>query len=93
MNIEELEFEELNELAHKTGDFEHIVKHELDEFFEMLSGDNYDPQDIANMIFYGDYSPLDDYAGFDGNGNIETMNREQYEEEIEALREELEEYL
>ena len=93
MNIEELGFEELNELAHESGDFEHIVKWELDEFFEMLSEYNYDPQDIANMIFYGDYSPLDDYAGFDGDGNIETMNREQYEEEIEALREELEEYL
>ena len=93
MNIEELEFEELNELAHESGDFEHIVKWELDEFFEMLSEYNYDPQDIANMIFYGDYSPLDDYAGFDGDGNIETMNKEQYEEEIEDLREELEEYL
>ena len=93
MNIEELEFEELNELAHETGDFEHIVKWELDEFFEMLSEYNYDPQDIANMIFYGDYSPLDDYAGFDGDGNIETMSRKQYEKEIEDLREELEEYL
>lgn len=93
MNIEELEFEELNELAHETGDFEHIVKWELDEFFEMLKELDYDPQDIANMIFYGDYSPIDDYAGFDGNGNIETMNRKQYEKEIEDLREELEEYL
>ena len=93
MNIEELGFEELNELAHETGDFDHIVKHELDEFFEMLSEYDYDPQDIANMIFFGDYSPFDDYAGFDGNGNIETMNREQYEEEIEALKEDLEEYL
>ena len=93
MNIEELEFEELNRLAHETRDFEHIVKWELDEFFEMLSEHNYDPQDIANMIFYGDYSPIDDYAGFDGDGNIETMNREQYEEEIEDLKEELEEYL
>lgn len=93
MNIEELEFEELNELAHETGDFEHIVKWELDEFFEMLSERNYDTQEVANMVFYGDYSPLDDYAGFDGDGNIETMNKEQYEEEIEALKEELEEYL
>ena len=90
MNIEELEFEELNELAHETGDFEHIVKWELDEFFEMLSGSN---QDIANMIYYGSYSPFDDYAGFDGDGNIETMSKEQYEEEIEDLREDLEEYL
>ena len=93
MNIEELEFEELNELAHETGDFEHIVKWELDEFFEMLKELDYDPQDIANMIFYGDYSPIDDYAGFDGNGNIETMNRKQYEKEIEDLREDLEDYL
>ena len=93
MNIEELEFEELNRLAHESGDFDHIVKHELDEFFEMLSGCNYDPQNVANMIYFGDYSPFDDYAGFDGYGNIETMNRKQYEEEIEALREELEEYL
>ena len=93
MNIEELSIEELTELAHETGDFEHIVKWELDEFFEMLSERNYDPQDIANMIYFGGYSPFDDYAGFDGYGNIETMNREQYEKEIEDLREDLEEYL
>lgn len=93
MNIEELGFEELNELAHETGDFEHIVKWELDEFFEILSEHNYDTQDIANMIYYGSYSPFDDYAGFDGDGNIETMSKEQYEEEIEDLREDLEEYL
>ena len=93
MNIEELGFEELNELAHETGDFEHIVKWELDEFFEMLKELDYDPQNIANMIYFGGYSPFDDYAGFDGYGNIETMNREQYEKEIEDLREELEEYL
>lgn len=93
MNIEELGFEELNELAHESGDFDHIVKHELDEFFEMLKELDYDPQDIVNMIYFGAYSPFDDYAGFDGNGNIETMNKEQYEKEIEALREDLEEYL
>lgn len=93
MNIEELEFEELNRLAHERGDFEHIVKWELDEFFEMLSERNYDPQDIANMIYFGAYSPFDYYAGFDGDGNIETMNREQYEKEIEDLREDLEYYL
>ena len=51
MNIEELGFEELNELAHETGDFEHIVKWELDEFFEMLKELDYDPQNVANMIF------------------------------------------
>ena len=93
MNIEELEFEELNRLAHERGDFEHIVKWELDEFFEMLSERNYDPQDIANMIYFGAYSPFDYYAGFDGDGNIETMHRERYEEEIEDLKVELEEYL
>lgn len=93
MNIEELGFEELNELAHESGDFDHIVKHELDEFFEMLKELDYDPQNVANMIYYGSYSPIDDYAGFDGNGNIETMSRKQYEKEIEDLREDLEYYL
>lgn len=93
MNIEELSFEELNELAHETGDFEHIVKWELDDFFEVLNEQNYDPQNIANMIFYGDYSPSDYYAGFDGNGNIETMDEEQYKKEIEDLREDLKDYL
>lgn len=93
MNIEELSFEELNRLAHESGDFDHIVKHELDDFFEVLNEQNYDAQDIANMIFYGDYSPFDYYAGFDSNGNIETMNRKQYEKEIEDLREDLKDYL
>ena len=46
---------------------------ELGDFFDKFMS-NCDPQEIANSVFYGSYSPGDQWATFDGNGNIETFN-------------------
>lgn len=41
------------------------------EFDELMTGFN--PSDLVNMIFYGDYSPSADFFTFDGYGNIESV--------------------
>lgn len=46
---------------------------QLDVFFENYMSDM-DAQEVANSVFYGSYSPGDQWATFDGNGNIETFN-------------------
>lgn len=46
---------------------------ELSTFFEEFMSDM-DPQEIANSVYYGSYAPGDQWATFDGEGNIETFN-------------------
>lgn len=41
------------------------------EFDELMTGFN--PSDLVNMIFYGDYSPSADFFTFDRYGNIESV--------------------
>lgn len=42
------------------------------EFDELMTGFN--PSDLVNMIFYGEYSPSADFFTFDGYGNIESVD-------------------
>ena len=46
--------------------------YDVDEFDELMTGFN--PSDLANMIFYGDYSPSADFFTFDGYGTIESVD-------------------
>lgn len=48
------------------------IIYNMDEFDEIL----YDtkPSEIANLIYFGHYSPNDKYFKFDGYGNIESFN-------------------
>lgn len=39
-----------------------------EDFDSVLDSDK--PSDIANMIYYGDFRPNDEYFSFDGNGNL-----------------------
>lgn len=45
---------------------------DMDELDEILSGE--EPSLIANMIFYGDFRPNDNYFMFDGCGNLESFD-------------------
>lgn len=46
--------------------------YDVDKFDDLMTGFN--PSDLANMIFYGDYSPSADFFTFDGYGNIESVD-------------------
>lgn len=45
--------------------------YDVEEFDDLMTGFN--PSDLVNMIFYGDYSPSADFFTFDGYGNIESV--------------------
>lgn len=80
------DFEEIIELAY------YEPAYSMDDFDEIMSG--YTPMEIANMIHFGAYSPMDDYFTFDGYGNIETLSDIEYEDQQEdAFNEGAEEFL
>ena len=82
MNKNEMTITELQEIIieaniNTNGAFDNIIKYEESDFW-----DNYEPQDIANMVAYGSYKPYHDFIGFDGYGNIESMTEEEYKQEL-----------
>ena len=52
------------------GCFEEAIYYDMDSFDEIMSG--YTPSEIARMIFFGDFSPNDEYFGFNAYGNLES---------------------
>lgn len=54
------------------GCFEETSYYDMDEFDEFLSG--HTPMEIAQMIYFGDFNPNDDYFRFNGYGNLESAD-------------------
>jgi len=86
-------FEELNEMLHEVssynGGYENIVKYDRDIFWDLVNG--LEPENIANMIYFGDYNPHDEYIGFNGYGNLESMDTMEYYDELLSYEEEIKE--
>lgn len=86
-------FEQLKEMVSEigsyNGDYEHIVKYESYSFWNLLDGE--EPERIANMIYFGSYNPHDEYIGFNGYGNIESMDAMEYYDELLSYEEEIRE--
>ena len=81
--------EKLQEVNSYNGGYENIVKFDTDLFWDLLDG--VEPERIANMIYFGSYNPHDEYVGFDGYGNIESMDAIEYYDELLSYEEEIEE--
>lgn len=61
--------------------WDHIVKYPKDEFMNEIL--NYsDIESLLTMAFYGGYNPNHEYVGYDGNGNIESMDKITYHMEL-----------
>lgn len=75
------------------GAYEHIIKYPSGEFWEVLELGEYSPLKIANMTYFGSYNPSDEFIGYDGNGNIESMGEIEYFNELEYYEKELKENL
>lgn len=71
------------------GGYEHIIKYPASEFWGMLEVREESQQRIANMVAYGNYNPLHDFIGYDGNGNIESMTQEEYESDLKSFESEI----
>lgn len=86
-------FEQLKEMVQEinsyNGGYENIVKYDRDMFWDLVDG--VEPERIANMIYLGDYNPHDEYIGFNGYGNIESMDAMEYYDELLSYEEEIEE--
>lgn len=54
------------------GCFEEATYYDMDEFDEFMS--NYTPMKIAQMIYFGEFNPNDDYFRFNGYGNLESAD-------------------
>lgn len=74
---------------------ERIAERELfnmDEFEEVFR--DYTPTQLATVIHFGEYNPMDEYFTFDGYSNIKTLNISQYKELIADIESDvLSEYL
>lgn len=74
---------------------ERIAERELfnmDEFEEVFR--NYTPTQLATVIHFGQYNPMDEYFTFDGYSNIQTLNECKYRELIADIESDvLSEYL
>ena len=97
-NFTQEKLQELQELIQEVnentnGAYEHIIKYHNSEFWEVLELGEYSPLKIANMIYFGLYNPSHEFIGYDGNGNIESMDEIEYFNELEYYEEELKENL
>lgn len=92
-NLQELQelIQEVNE--NTNGAYDNVIKYHSEEFWEVVELGEYSPLKIANMTYFGSYSPSDEFIGYDGNGNIESMNEKEYFNELEYYKEELKENL
>lgn len=81
--------EKLQEVNSYNGGYENIEKFDNVSFWDLLDG--VEPERIANMIYFGDYNPHDEYVGFNGYGNIESMDAMEYYDELLSYEEEIEE--
>ena len=85
--VENLSKDKLVELLQYMNDydgcFDDCVYSDMDEFDDFMW--NYSPMQIAQMIFFGDFNPNDDYFRFNGYGNLESANWLDVEAEAEDL--------
>lgn len=65
------------------GCFDTVTGYDMDEFNEFMS--NYEPLELAQMMWFGDFNPNDDYFRFDGYGNLVSLAWKDIVDEAESL--------
>lgn len=74
---------------------ERVIKgdiYEMGEFEDVFR--DYTPTQLATVIHFGQYNPMDEYFTFDGYSNIKTLNTFEYQELISDIESDvLSEYL
>lgn len=89
MKFNELQqlIEEVNEITN--GAYDNVIKEDARTFWDSLEIRDEKPERIANMIHFGSYNPLDEFIGFDGYGNIESMDKQEYYAELLRFQDEI----
>lgn len=65
------------------GCFEDSIYYDMDEFDEFLDG--YTPMEIAQMMWFGEFNPNDEYFHFNVYGNLESADWRDVVAEAEDL--------
>lgn len=81
----------LQHMNAEDGCFEDCVYHDMDEFDEFLAGDT--PMEIAQMMWFGEFNPNDEYFRFNAYGNLESVDWPDIVAEAEDLVDEIIDHL
>ena len=73
------------------GCFDDAAYYDMGEFDEFLS--NNTPMEIAQMIFYGEFNPNDEYFHFNAYGNLESADWYDIVAEAEDLKDDIIDHL
>lgn len=73
------------------GCFEEATYYDMEEFDDFLSGRT--PMEIAQMIYFGDFNPNNDYFRVNGLGNLESANWPDVVAEAEDLESDIIDHL
>lgn len=73
------------------GCFDGAYYYDMDEFDEFLDG--YSPMVIAQMIWFGEFNPNDDYFHFNAYGNLESADWRDVEAAAEDLKDDIIDHL
>lgn len=73
------------------GCFDEASYYDMEEFDKFMS--NYTPIEIAQMIYFGEFNPNDDYFHLNDYGNLESANWPDVVAEAEDLEEDIIDYL
>ena len=77
----------VREVNSYSGSLEFLEVHDMEEFDWIAEG--YSPSEIANMIHYGNFSPVDPVFRFDGYGNLESLSSWEVEDEYRTYIDEI----
>ena len=71
--------------------FEDYVYYDMDSFDEVLA--SYTPLEIAQMVYFGEFNPNDDYFHFNAYGNLESADWQDVKVGAEDLVDDIIDYL
>ena len=66
---------------------EHLQVYQMEDFNEIMEG--YEPLEIANRIYFGDFNPNHEYFRFNGYANLESLDKYDLEDEIKDYSSEI----
>lgn len=73
------------------GNFDDCVYYDMDSFDEFLDG--YTPMEIAQMMWFGEFNPNDEYFRFNAYGNLESADWRDVVAEVEDLKDDIIDHL
>lgn len=77
----------VNDINAWDGSLDDLQYYDMDDFDELMS--DYTPMEIAQLVSYGDFSPCDEYYGFDGYGNLKSYSDYELDKEIDMYKDDI----